>query len=218
MTSLLFAMVTVIHSGLALWLARHAWIARSPSSLMAALVAFGLVYDNGIVAIGRLIGEGALLENLNLPRFWIHALITPLLIITAVGLARRLGAPWARSKWVHGAFCSLATALVLYGLLFELVGLELAADREGDTLRYSAVDSAPPIPSIAVIVVLIIVGAALARRGGAWMGAGAAIMFAAAAVPSLPLLVANLGEVVLIVGLGLTATRPTPEERAASTA
>lgn len=218
MTSLLFAMVTVIHAGLTVWLARHAWITRSPYSLLIALVAFGLVYDNGIVAIGRLIGEGTLLENLNLPRYWIHALITPLLIIAAVGLARRIGALWAQRRWVHGAFCSLATALVLYGLLFELVGLELAAGREGDALRYSAVESAPPIPSIATIVVLLVVGAVLARRGGAWMGAGAAIMFAAAAVPSLPLLVANLGEVALIVGLALTATRPVPEEPTISTA
>lgn len=218
MTSLLFAMVTVVHAGLTVWPARHAWIARSPYSLLVALVAFGLVYDNGIVAIGRLIGEGTLLESLNLPRFWIHALITPLLIIAAVGLARRLGAPWAQRRWVHGAFCSLATALILYGLLFELVGLELTTGREGDALRYSAIESTPPIPSIAAIVVLIVVGATLARRGGAWMGAGAAIMFAAAAVPSLPLLVANLGEVALIVGLGLTATRPTPEERRVSTA
>ncbi|MBR8741667.1 hypothetical protein [Nocardiopsis sp. MG754419] len=213
MTSLLFATVTAMHAVLTVWLARRAWTDRSPYLAMVALVTLGLVYDNGIVAVGRLVGEGAVLEALNLPRFLVHALITPLLIIAAVGLARGAGAPWARLRWVHGAFCSLATALIVYGLLFEVVGLELVAGREGDALRYTAVDPSPPIPSIAAIVVLIIVGVALWRRGGGWMGVGAALMFVAAALPSLPLVVTNMGEVALIVGLALTAVRPVTAPR-----
>ncbi|WP_017585874.1 hypothetical protein [Nocardiopsis ganjiahuensis] len=212
MVSLLFAAVAAIHAALTGWLARRAWTDRSPYLALVALVTLGLVYDNGIVAVGRLVGEGALLEGLNHPRFLVHALVTPLLIIAAVGLARRAGAPWARPRWVHGAFCALATALIAYGLAFEVSGLELAAGREGDALRYTAVESSPPVPSIAAILVLVLVGSALLRRGGVWMGVGAAVMFAAAAAPAVPLVLANLGEVALIVGLCVTATRPVAPE------
>ena len=37
----------------------------------------GLVWDNGVIGIGKYIGEGDLLEGLNVTRFWVHALATP---------------------------------------------------------------------------------------------------------------------------------------------
>ncbi|WKA58923.1 hypothetical protein QWY16_01845 [Planococcus shenhongbingii] len=49
------------------------------------LVLFGLIYDNGIIAIGKFIGEGPLLENLNLLRFWSHAFLTPTLVLFSWG-------------------------------------------------------------------------------------------------------------------------------------
>jgi len=47
------------------------------------LVILGLVYDNLIIATGRFIGEGSVLENLSYVRFWLHALFTPTLILFA---------------------------------------------------------------------------------------------------------------------------------------
>lgn len=208
MTSLLFAVVTVVHVLLSVWVIRRAWLDRSWYLVLVAALTIGLVYDNGMVAVGRFIGEGPLLEALNHPRFVIHALITPTLVIVAVGMARRCGAAWARKRWVHAVFCLVATALIVYGVVTEVLGLELEVERDGDAVRYSAVEASAPIPSIVAIVVLIAVGIAVWRRGGYWMAIGAAIMFVAAAIQSLPLVLANTGEVALVVGLVLTATRP----------
>ena len=90
----------------------------------------------------------------------------------------------------------------------ELVGLTLVPGREGDALRYSAAESALPVPAVTTVVVLLLVGAVLlARASSGWMLLGAAAMFAVSAAPTAPLAVGNLGEVALIAGLALTARR-----------
>ncbi|XKK39516.1 hypothetical protein HFP72_00645 [Nocardiopsis sp. ARC36] len=206
MASLVFAVFALAHLCLTLWLVWLAVTRRSAHTWLVALVAAGLVYDNGIVALGSTLGAGDLLYALNLPRFLVHALVTPLLVVFAVGAARDLGLGWARGRAVHAASWVLALALIAYGLATEAVGLTLVPGREGDALRYSAAESSVPIPSVTAIVVLILVGAALlVRARSAWMLAGAVFMFATAAAPSAPLAVGNLGEVALIAGLALTA-------------
>lgn len=206
MTSLVFAAFALVHAGLAAWLVRLAVTRRARHTWLVAAVAVGLVYDNGIVALGSAIGTGDLLLALNVPRFWVHALVTPILIIFAAGAARSAGLRWARHRAVHAGFCLAATALIVYGVLADVVGLALSPGREGDALRYSAVEATPPIPSIATVVVLLVVGVALLIRArSGWMALGAALMFTAAALPSAPLAVGNLGEVALIAGLAMTA-------------
>ncbi|MFD6099265.1 hypothetical protein ACFVWN_28680 [Nocardiopsis flavescens] len=208
MVSLVFAVFALVHLCLTAWLVRLALTRRSPFVWIAALVAAGLVYDNGIVALGSTLGEGPLLHALNLPRFFVHALVTPLLVVFAHGAARDAGLGWARHRAAGAVFAGAAVLLIAYGVVFELAGLSLVAGSEGDALRYSAADPSPPVPSIAAILVLVGVGLALAvSRREPWMLAGAAVMFLAAALPSAPLAVGNLGEVALIAGLALTARR-----------
>ncbi|CAL9488982.1 hypothetical protein SUDANB121_03213 [Nocardiopsis dassonvillei] len=208
MVSLVFAVFALVHLCLTAWLVRLALTRRSAGTWLAVLVAAGLVYDNGVVALGSTLGEGPLLYALNLPRFVVHALVTPLLIVFAHNAARDAGLGWARPRWVGAAFAGTAALLIAYGVVFELFELTLVAGTEGDALRYSAAEPAPPIPSIATILVLVGVGLALAvSRREFWMLAGAALMFLAAAVPTAPLAVGNLGEVALIAGLALTARR-----------
>ncbi|GAB3477086.1 hypothetical protein [Nocardiopsis coralliicola] len=210
MVSATFGLFAASHAVLCAALLGAARKQRSWCLLFAGVVAAGLVYDNGIVALGAAIGEGALLEGLNYPRFVVHALFTPLLVITAVGLARRSGAPWAQGRGVHAAFCAVAAALVAYGIGFEVAGLELVPQTEGDALRYSGAEAAPPVPAAAAILIVIGVGLALVRRGGLALLLGAAAMFAAAAAPSAPMALANLGEVALIAGFAITGTRRPP--------
>ncbi|MFD6953021.1 hypothetical protein A6A08_17035 [Nocardiopsis sp. TSRI0078] len=215
MTSSAFAAFALAHLCLTVWLVRLALVRRSTHTWLVAAVAAGLVYDNAIVALGSSLGAGDLLLALNLPRFVVHALVTPLLVVFAVGAARDLGLAWARTRVAHAGFSVLAAALVVYGVVVDLVGLTLVPGRGGDALRYSAAEPAVPVPSVATIVVLVLVGAALlVRARSGWMLLGAATMFAVSAVPHAPLVVGNLGEVALIAGLALTARHmgsdPTP--------
>lgn len=127
--SLLHLAVAVVIAGLTavaigLW-ARH----RRSYTLIVVAVGLGLTYDNAVLGLGRWIGHGELLEALSWPRFLIHALITPLLIIVGVGAARGMRLGWAQRRSVHAAFCVGATALVAWGLVTDVVRLRARADR-----------------------------------------------------------------------------------------
>ena len=64
------------------------------------IVILPLIYDNLILATGKWIGEGELLESLNFSRFCLHALITPLLVMYSIGTLRESGIEWAKKKWL----------------------------------------------------------------------------------------------------------------------
>ncbi|NJN79853.1 MAG: hypothetical protein HC797_04930 [Anaerolineales bacterium] len=80
------------------------------------IVLFGLMYDNLMIAIGSFIGEGALLKNLNAGRFFIHALITPTMMIFGFGVLRKAGVKWAQGKMAHILICVFATLLIGLGV------------------------------------------------------------------------------------------------------
>ncbi|MBL8057394.1 MAG: hypothetical protein JNK29_11880 [Anaerolineales bacterium] len=171
---------------------RYAWIPLG--------VIYGLVYDNLVIAAGSWLGEGALLRALNVPRFVIHALLTPLLCIFAVGAARRAGLAWAQSRAVHAAVCLAATALVAWGGYWDIVRLDLVPARFFDTLRYvnHGAPPGPPLGAVITILVLVGVGALLWRRvRWPWLLLGGAVMFLAAGAGAQLVAVGNLGEIAL---------------------
>src|SRR5688500_4461856 len=129
MLTLFFALTATIMLGFAVAALRL----RAP---LAALVCAALAYDNGVIAAGSAIGEGAALETLNAGRFWAHALITPLMVVVGWRLAR------LRSPAMLGALVAL---LIAYGVYVEIVLLRLAPQREQGTLRYvNAAAEGPP--------------------------------------------------------------------------
>lgn len=108
MDSIIFLAFAVTYAGLLVWgimLAARTGRWLTPANIPLLVIA-ALVYDNLIIGIGRWIGEGALLEGLNLARFWIHAAITPLLVAWALHAIRRAGFGWARpagTRWSRSA-------------------------------------------------------------------------------------------------------------------
>src|SRR5690606_26378475 len=78
---------------------------RLITSDVVLLVIGGLVYDNAVLALGSFIGEGPGLEAANAARYWLHAFVTPLLVIAAWNVLVRAGVRWAKSSWaVFAAF------------------------------------------------------------------------------------------------------------------
>ena len=209
MDTLLFAAFTVAYCALLIWglaLARKSgWL--TPANL-PLLVIGGLIYDNGILAAGEMIGEGALLEGLNLARSWIHALITPLLVIFAWHAVARTGVAWAR-KTASGVVAVLAAAALIAYELTHVIGIELEARREYGVLSCANAEPAagPPLMVLLVAAALLAAGFFVWRRQGwVWLLVGTAIMTLGSAVP-IPIesgAVTNLFELVLLVSILVT--------------
>lgn len=184
MDTILYFLFTAAYIGLVIWgLSRQrSWNFMS----FIYLVLLGLIYDNGMIALGKFIGEGPLLENLSLLRFWSHALLTPTLVLFSYGALREAGVEWSRKRIICVAVVIYTVALIGIELLLETVGMELALEKEYGVLRYVSADpaSGPPIMVLLVSVVLIAAGAVLwKKRGWKWMLMGAVIMTIGSAVP-----------------------------------
>ncbi|MCB0032984.1 MAG: hypothetical protein KDE51_03105 [Anaerolineales bacterium] len=167
----------------------------------------GLIYDNMIIALGRLLGAGDLLHTLNLHRFLIHAIITPTLILVGFNLLKRSGAQWAAGRAVQTVACLITTGLMTLGLI-SYRALQLEATAEFGILRYHDISGqGPPIPAIITIVLLIIFGVMIWRNvKWPWLCLAAVAMFISAAVPMSLVgpIVGSGGEVILALGILVT--------------
>lgn len=210
MTAILYPLYTIAHIALLVWGVRLWPRSRSLGLGLLLLVGAALVYDNLIIAIGRLLGEGALLETLNWPRFLFHALFTPLLLVTAVNQAGRAGVGWAGSQVGQAAAWLTALGLILFGLWHDIVGMTLSPVTYGGTLRYVSEGSGPPIPAIITIIIIIVVGVFIWRPlRWPWMFVGALVMFVGAAIPASRVgpAVGSGVEIALLAGLLATERR-----------
>lgn len=180
----------------------------TPATLPVLVVA-ALVYDNAVIGAGRFIGEGTLLEALNVARWWAHALVTPLLVLFAWHVAVRAGARWARTTVAAVGAVVLTIALVVWDLLTEVRGLSVEPGWEYGVLSYASTgtDSGPPVMPLVVGLALLVAGVVVWRRQRfVWLLAGAGAMVLGSAVP-LPLpsaAVTNAFELVLLVSVMAT--------------
>ncbi|WP_420630131.1 hypothetical protein [Candidatus Leptofilum sp.] len=184
MAEFLYILYTLAHIVLLIWGFRLWRDGRKLMLLLILLPIAGLVYDNGVISLGRFLGEGELLQTLNQGRFLLHALITPLLIAASVSLAARAGVGWTQKRLTHALFGIITVALIGFGLV-EFTHFVYEPEQFGNTLRY--VDTAvagPPIPAIITIIIIMIMGIFIWRlRQWPWLFLGGLIMFIGSAVP-----------------------------------
>lgn len=176
------------------------------------LVMLSLVYDNGILALGSLIGEGAMLEGLNAARFWLHAFVTPTLILFSLGAMRQAGIGWAQRGWAALLFWAAAIAAVIVEFVTVISGLELQKSESYGVLSYSSAEEAsgPPAMILIVLAALLIAGIFLAWKAGSrWMLAGTIVMAIGSMFnPDIPSDAAtNLFELILIASLAVTKVK-----------
>lgn len=178
--------------------------------ILLVILALGLAYDNGIIAAGHTIGEGKLLMMLSSLRFWIHAFVTPGLILVGYYILRRSGASFASRAYIRISAWALTLVLILYQIfaqtLHEVKNLQLV--QEYGVLRYTAEGtSGPPIMVIVVGFVLLFIGIIIIfRQKWVWMFVGTALLFIGQAVP-LPFessAATNIFELILIISLWVT--------------
>ncbi|MDO5501664.1 MAG: phospholipid phosphatase [Actinomycetia bacterium] len=161
---------------------RHGW--WTPANL-PLLVLAALVFDNAVIGLGRFIGDGPVLEALNLSRFWVHALVTPVLVAWALHTLRRAGFAWAQHRWFQIASIGAALALTVLEYVVELRDLSIVPREEYGTLSYTSAEppEGPPIMVLIVALVLIVAGALLWwKQKWPWLLAGALLMTVGSAI------------------------------------
>lgn len=184
---------------------------RRPSlrALTLALPIAALVWDNGVVAFGALVGEGPTLVALTYPRFVGHALLTPIWILTAFALAQWAGLRLAQGRRARIAAWGLYGLMASLGLVASVALLRLEPVSRDGILYYTNVGGlpGPPVPAIVMVLAVIAAGVVLLRRfGWPWLLAGGVVMFVAAAIPArvVGFWPSNTGEVLL--GAAMVAT------------
>ena len=169
--------------------------------LLLLLVLAGLFYDTLVIGIGKFIGEGDLLKTLNAGRFYVHALLTPAMMIFGFGVLRKAGVKWAQGKTAHIVLCVITTLLITLGAYSDILQLDLQTKVVADVLRYTNEGGikGPPLPAILTIIFLIVAGISLWRNTGwMWLAIGAIVMFIAAGAGMGDMFyIGNLGEVIL---------------------
>lgn len=150
------------------------------------IVILPLIYDNLILATGKWIGEGELLESLNFSRFCLHALITPLLVMYSIGTLRESGIEWAKKKWLVIVGIIYTIGLMVFEFSVEVVGLEIEVVKEYGVVSYSNVEEATGPPIMVLLVTLIlIVASAIVWKKTKWpiFFIGAIVMTIGSAIP-----------------------------------
>lgn len=212
MYTTLFWLQTLLHVVLFVWLIR---IYRRTGLLTAAALfipQFGLIWDNGIVAAGGLIGTGETLEALSWPRFWIHWLFGTWLIIACGTVLRLSGVRWVQHRWGMAVFCVFTVLLMIYDLP-HFWRDQIYPVCEKGLIRYSTVvlpdrlcfegqtitpRGSPPIPSIIACFFVIGTGIVLfIRRRFPWMMLGGILMLLSASPPGMKYKLDNFGEVLI---------------------
>lgn len=212
MGAVIYTLFTVAHLALAV-VAVRSWLRhRRVADLIVVLLALTLAYDNLILVLGGAFGHGSTLEALSWPRFALHAFLTPLGVIAANDLALDAGWEPDNPGTARIAARVAALALVAYGVLVDLVPLELVEETGLGLTRYGSAEGGPPIPAILTIVAMITIGWFLrsdTRWGGLFWG-GIAV-FIGSGVPPIDgmLVLGNLVEIVFVATLLATAARAT---------
>lgn len=122
------------------------------------IVILALLYDNGIQALGKYVGEGTLLRSLNLARYGLHALITPLLILFAWRTLVNAHLTWAKKTITIWLTVILTISSILIEWLTEVRGISLEPAWKNDVFIYEkAVQTGfPPVMIMIVTAVLFI--------------------------------------------------------------
>ncbi|MFZ9857903.1 MAG: hypothetical protein ACO3F2_06170 [Roseiflexaceae bacterium] len=204
MESLFYGAFAVINVVITINLIRLAIQQKSLGLGFAAMAGFGLAYDNAIIGSGSLIGAGDTLMQLNIGRYLIHAITTPLLILTGLVLARNASIGWSWRRSI-----AVITGVTVIGFIaydsntYLSNGYVLAPE---GMLRYvlNVDHNGPPLAPITTMSFMIAFGIGLyIQERSWWLLAGALAMFMAAAMQLG--IFANIGEILLMVSVLLTA-------------
>lgn len=185
MSVFLYPFYTVLHLVLLVWGVLLWRRTRRLSTLIIVAVTFGLVYDNLILSLGIVLGEGNLLYGLSVPRFLLHQLVLPWLIYASFEQVRLAEHPWAQGATARKGVVALSLVVVVLGILTRIVPMDLQPIDMDGIHRYMDEGSVgPPVVSIVAIGFAGVMGLLLWRKTGwAWVFLSAGLVFIGEGIP-----------------------------------
>ncbi|TLS35959.1 hypothetical protein [Pseudalkalibacillus caeni] len=211
MDTFLYTVFALSYLGLLLWgIYLAPSYGGSASGKVLLLVTAGLFYDNAIVASGKAIGKGSVLESLNLLRFWFHAILTPLLVVFSWYAIARASVTWAKTKLAWIITVVFTVILILLELFTKTLGIHLEPEITNGVLKYEpAASGGPPLMVILVTIPMAAAGIILwIRQRWGWMLIGVAFMALGGFIP-IPIdsiAITNGFELILLLCLWTTET------------
>jgi len=141
---------------------KYGWL-KLENVLLLVILAF--IYEMLILFIGKWVGEGNLLKILNYVRYWLHALITPLLILVLWKLLYRANVVWSKKIWVKLLVCLLTIGLIFYELVTGVFGIKLEKKWENGILMYENIrDMGVPVMVIILSIFILMTSLILWRK------------------------------------------------------
>lgn len=156
-----------------------------PYANVLFIVTVGLFYDNLILAFGRFIGESALLETLSICRYWLHAFVTPTLVLFSYGVIRKTALHWAKSRIFHLVAWIYMLLLILIELITVTLHLNVTPVFKYGVLHYVQ-ETETGIPYMIIGTVLSVLLASIIvwwKEGWKWMLIGTIVMLIGNAIP-----------------------------------
>ncbi len=176
MDSYIYGFFALAYVALLIWgIVKHV----KTASAILFIVIVALIYDNTILAVGHLIGEGEILKALSYGRFLLHTVFTPLLILFSFFVLKEANIRFAHKAWVLYVFSGITIAAMIAEYFFQLRHLTLKVEKANGVVSYSSNESAsgPPIMIILVVAAILTAGIILAwKRKWWWMLIGIVVM------------------------------------------
>jgi hypothetical protein len=127
----------------------------------------------------------SLLWALSLPRFVLHQLVLPWLMLAMIDLARQAGQGWAQRRGAFWGGVILSALVMLAGVATRLAPLTLEPAVMDGVVRYVANEvNGPPLATIVSIGFTGVVGIAFWRSSGwPWIALAVALAFLGESIP-----------------------------------
>ncbi len=199
--------VSIVLLVLTVRILRRGRAVKVADSALLLFVLGGLVYDNFMLAFGgSLFDESTAFQLASYPRYVMHALFTPLLIMFCALSAERLAIPGYENRGRLTLWGAVTFFAVLAGVAGELE-LTLGYAIDDGVYAYKATGEAgPPLAEIATVVSMLIIGGAMQRYARwPWVLLSSATMFVLALFFLENGLLQNIGEILLLSSCVATA-------------
>lgn len=197
-----FAILCIGQFAVAIKLAIMAGVMQQAICWMAAIIATGLSFDNGVLAFGQNLLAKQRLMALSRVRYLLHSLVTPLLLPLAFYTAQIGGVQLNVSVTILAWFVTGAWIVAAWS--FGFCKLELEVVQDGNLVRHhNKSRSGQPwlrLLLVGVVVVIIVLGCMAPSQLTRilMLTGGGAMLIGAVASRKLGLSAANLGELILM--------------------